>query len=169
MDSIKNWVVAQCWYRPHNCKESFFTSMISQERLRNVEKWKTRVQGVQNEYCFPLLSMHIFFCCCRRRHGGRLRSPMSFNFSQDRLACLLTSHYFAKCEWVLLSFYHYLVSVSRAICHFWSTMASWAFIPSPGRQSGMVVSPSRPPLWRRFFHTMSCVNLHVFLVPHSFR
>ena len=34
--------------------------MIGQERLQNVEKWKTLVQGVQNEYCFPLLSMHIF-------------------------------------------------------------------------------------------------------------
>ena len=53
----KSWkFIVQCSHRPHNCKGSIFRSLFGQERLRNVEKWKTLVQGVQ-KYCFPLLNM----------------------------------------------------------------------------------------------------------------
>ena len=41
----------------HNCKTGHFTSLIGREsELRNVQKWKTLVQSVQN-YCFSLLNM----------------------------------------------------------------------------------------------------------------
>ena len=53
----KSWkFIVQCSHRPHNCKGSILRSLPGQERLQNVEKWKTLVQGVQ-KYCFPLLNM----------------------------------------------------------------------------------------------------------------
>ena len=150
MDTMKNWFVVQCCHHPHSCKRSFFASLIERERLRNVEKWKTLVQGVQNEYCFLLLNMHIFevvvdvviLVAWARRPVWLL--VWLLNLSRNTSECFDFDP----------SFRAPLSSIGRrATCHFWYTMASWAFIPSPGCQSRRVVLPSRLPLWWRFFHT----------------
>ena len=71
---------------PHNSKTDHFTSLISigQERLRNVQKWKTLVRSMQKMLMQCKVCKSTVFianyanlrCSCRHRHRCCLNSVM---------------------------------------------------------------------------------------------
>lgn len=67
-DDVEDWedIIWKCLFegileklRGDNRKTGHFTSLMERERLWNVQKWKMRLQSIQN-YCFSLLNMQMY-------------------------------------------------------------------------------------------------------------